>query len=284
MGIQSVVSGIRHLTKIIKKCFLLVQLIKRGMCMRKIIKNDNEFVLLLMHQFGKKLKKLFSQHYKYEDENFKIMSDFLIVKAIHTFNSIRLLITGGEEFMKDAYCLYRVLLENVIIYIYLSKYTENINDDFFSSEQITLNKLISKIFTDTKGLKYKYSPYRLIDVSMEKELKKISKKKKEMNNKYSKKYDNNFQRMVDKLKMDSLILPYNKGSNLIHSGWISKSSNSNNPEFMLYDISHGVCFIIYKMIEQICENTKNDKRKEIEEDCFLLLKKLTVVINKNCIV
>ena len=156
-----------------------------------------------------------------ENKNLKLITGYLVKKATKTFNSIITLILCGHDFYHDAYCLYRVLMENIVNYIYLSKFPDEIENKYFSNELSQLNRLITKIFSETKGLSRLPSPYRFVDSEMVKSLKSIAKYKKEIKEIHNadKWLPLKFEEKVEKIGLGYLVLPFKKTHNLIHSTW-----------------------------------------------------------------
>jgi len=173
-------------------------------------------------------KELFEQFAKFDKfcreiniKNIKVKSEvfsYLIYKAFNTFLSIRYLIEINQ--LDDALCLYRILLENIVNFLYLYKNQDKIND-YKSSEMNVFKFLFNKISRETKHMKSPGKLSEFIDDYISSEYISASKVAKEFRNIYKKdKWSSlSFAEKAEDVGKSKLYISYRKDSNLIHSNW-----------------------------------------------------------------
>lgn len=238
----------------------------------------------LMAQLDAEVEHLLNKEgFPIEDDKVKSISDYLVFKAYRTFSSIRLLAFAG--YFDDAYCLYRVLIENIVNFLYLSKNRNEIKSKYFTSELKSLKTTTRRVFDETQGLTNIKAPYKLLDVDMIEGMRFIAKVKKE-----SEKIHRNdtwsslsFEDRICEIGMNFLYLPYMSGSSLIHSSWFSRKGFLN-PELhddYITDICWGASDIYCRMIVQLNDNLINPDSR-IEDRCFRIQKQIfTFLFNQD---
>jgi len=168
----------------------------------------------LFADFDKKCREITNIDIKVKNEVFQ----YLLYKAFNTFLSIRALVEMFQ--LDDAFCLYRILLENVINFIYLYKNQDKIVD-YKSSEMQIFKEVFYIISQKTEHMKLPEKLSILIDEKIMEEYITASKVAKVFRKIYNK--DNwtslSFAEKAESVGKGKLYIEYKNTSSLIHSNW-----------------------------------------------------------------
>jgi|GEM_PF-1618302 len=174
----------------------------------------------LLSDFGSCCRKI--NQYKIELTN-EVFS-YLLEKAFDTFLSIQMLVEIFQ--LSNAHCLCRVLVENVVNFIYLSTHKDKIFD-YKSSEMKIMKSLFEKISIDTKHMKEPYKLSRMIDNEISRDYQSAARIAKEYRQLYGQDNWTNIS-FIDKstaIGLYTLYVVYKRESSLIHSNWFDKGRN-----------------------------------------------------------
>ncbi len=229
--------------------------------------NENyKEAILLLKDFGGCCRKVNQYIIQLKNEVFS----YLVEKSLDTFLSILLLI---EKFqLSDAHCLSRVLLENVVNFIYLSKFKDKISD-YKSSEMKIMKSLWEKISIDTKHMKEPYKLSRLIDDEMVKDYQSAAKIAKEYRQLYGQDKWTSIS-FIDKATAIGLYIfyvEYKKESSLIHSNWFDHREVSVHHSFYSLVVSSMV------LMQWLLESLNSELSESIDpilNECMQIRKRV----------